>query len=814
MSSNVVDGQHQSTTDQTTVFATDATVVTAKVIKPLSMNSALNSSSTIYNAQDIKTFLEKPVQINNGVLSTTDSYSTFVAIDAPSNMFSGTMVVNKLDGFLGYRCTLKFRIVFNATRFQMGRYMLAWVPSGGMPTTTGNFPLTYTAYTNTLTQRTQLQRVEFDLSCDTEATIEIPYTSCLNYIPTAGKNSTEKIGNLGRLRLYPYVPLTVDSGTPTVGYVIYGSMHDVELVGAAVPQAGPKSRVTKRGSPSEQEQKDAGIGPVQSVMKIGLDVSSALAKVPILSEFALPASWIFDALHGTAAHFGWSKPTNLAVPSRMNQVYAPYLGSVDEADSGFPLSAVSTNFVDPALGFSSTDIDELDFKTFCTIPAYISQFTWPTSSGVSTLLASFPVSPSTYFNSRPTQLPGALDYTPICFAAQYFKYWRGSMVFRFKIVRTEFHSGRLSFAFFPNEFMASTPSVPNFGTAHYVNRHIVDIRESNEVVLTIPYVNSAPWLELEDNASTGTLAIYVEDKLVAPSTVPQLAIILVEVAGGPDTEFSVPIPAGLTPGLKAVPQSGEITREVNVCNIVNANIGGSGPNEDDVVNSAMCIGEKVSSFRALVRHFNSLPQKGLANLSNSVFHYFVPFGTPWWTFDVTISSAPHFCSDLYGTLSSIFLFSRGGVRLKGLPINIAASDILIKNTMCYLVPLSRTTADILHISGGATTGLGGTTINAGLFSNGPKVFARMSDGQPWEITVPQYHRYHSRVNQDHITDAVNYTTARPSLSTSFAVETQVLGATADGVPKIQMLRAGADDCNFGVFISIPPMVKDFGGNIV
>jgi hypothetical protein len=807
MASNVVDASQAISTDQTTTFASDAVAVSSTIIKPLSIDSALRSSSTIFNSQDIKNFLGKPVVCQSGVLSTTDAYATFPAINVPSGVFTSAMSTNKLDGFLGYRATFKFRIVFNATRFQMGRYMLTWVPSGGAPTNTGQFPLTYPTYTNTLVQRSQLQRVEFDLSCDTEAILEIPYVSTLNFIPLIGRTGPEAVGDLGRLRLYPYEKLTVDSGTPTVAYTIYVSLHDIELVGAAVPQSGVKSRVTKRGNPSEEEQNSVKVGPVQSMMKIGLDVSSALTAVPLLSNFATPASWIFDALHGTAAMFGWSKPSDLAPVGRMIQTYAGYLGSSDNADCSLPLSMSVKNAVDPGLGFSGTDIDELDFKHFATIPAWIATNTWSTSDARGTQLGNFDLSPVSFSVSRPAQLPGVIDYTPLAFAASYFKYWRGSLVFKIKIVRTEFHSGRLSFAYFPTEISSTAATVQSFANAHYVNRHIVDIRESNEVTITIPYINSAPWLDTNERQIPGNFSIYVEDKLVAPATVPQNIRLIIEVAGGPDMEFAYPVNAFLNPGLRAVPQSGKKGENPeNVCAIVNATIGGTTTNENDIINSALCIGEKISSFRTLVKHFNSLPNNTSPIFGS--FSAFVPFGAPWWTIDIAAPTAPSYFCDLYGTLSSIFLFSRGGVRWKAVPLNTGTVDLNVRQRIIYHQPLQSTSPTVTTmVTNSATVDFAGNAPSVAPYSNGPKVIARMADLQPIEVTVPQYHRWHSRINIAHITDALPYQTAKPNYTTPILIQIAPIGAVAFGTTKFAWFRAGADDTNFGVFISIPPMVK-------
>jgi hypothetical protein len=780
-------------------------------MKPLTMDQAFRSSSYSFNSQDIKTFLEKPAVIDLGVFSTTDTVSTFPKMVIPGN-FASVMVKDKLRGYAGFKADIKLRVVFNATRFQQGRYMLCWVPFGGL------YPSTKVlawedAYANTRTQRTQLQRVEFDLNCDSEATLDIPYTSIMNYMPISILGDLNVPGHLGSARIYPYKVLTVDAGTPTVAFTVYLSFHNVELVGAALPQSGKRNGTRrKRGDPTEQEQKSKGIGPVESAMSIGYEISDALTKVPFLSNFALPASWIFDTAAGVAAHFGWSKPANLDTIKRVNQNYAPYFGSVDNDDISLPLAASVKNSVDPALGFSSTDIDEMDFKFFVTNPAYYIGADWQVTDNNGLQVLNLPLTPSNYKTTRVTQLPGVIDFTPLAFVAAHFKYWRGSIVFKIKIVKTEFHSGRLNIGYYPWNWNQNVPAQPNYPLSHHVNRHILDIRECSEFTLTVPYLNESPWMDVEDSASTGFLSIYIEDKLVAPSTVPQFVTILVEVAGGPDMEFAFPISPNLTPALKATPQSGVVIprdEPQNQCALVNDSIGGTILCENDIVNAAFCIGEKVSSFRALLRHFSTLT--GTAVVASSAYKNIVPFAIPTYIADIATPIVPANVSDLYGALASCYLFSRGGVRLKILPLNDTDATQKVRALISYLQPRDRADGSFTKMYDAPGSTVRSQAINSFEYQVGPKVLSRVTDGQPMEVMVPQYHRYPMRVNMEHsISTTYPYSFSRPSTVTPFLVDVQAPGVAAYNVYRANWFRAGADDCNFGVFISIPPMVVATG----
>lgn len=73
-----------------------------------------------------------------------------------------------------------------------------------------------------------------------------------------------------------------------------------------------------------------------------------------------------------------------------------------------------------------------------------------------------------------------------------FSYWRGSIVFTFKIVKTNYHSGRLLFCAIPND--SSTSVDVTISTSAYLNREIMDIREGAVYKVVVPYASLRPWL--------------------------------------------------------------------------------------------------------------------------------------------------------------------------------------------------------------------------------------------------------------------------------------------------------------------------------
>lgn len=791
--------------NSTTTFTTDADAVTSTLSHPQRINSLLTTSSSLEMDQTIKDFLAKPVALQTGVLSSTDTVSTFPFLLLPYGPLFDTMYKSKVSGFLGFRATMVFRLVINANRFQQGRYMLAFVPSCGADVFANTGNLRYLAHTNTLVQRTQLPRIELDLACDTEGTLRIPYTSVQNFYPLRATSLATGFGSWGKAQVFPYSPLVAPTGSTTCPYTVFMHFEDVELISATVPQSG---RMMSRKSLSEKEQSSKGIGPIQSSL-IKVSQASALFKpVPMISSYASGLSWLADIGASAAGIFGWAKPRNLDVQKKTYRETMPGIYHTDVSDVGQSLSLSSRNAVDVMPGFSSTDVDEMDFSFIATTPAWYSTTDWITSQPVGTELMSLDVAPQGYQLSR-TLLGGVIvnDYTPCAFVADYFTYWRGSMVFTLKLVKTEFHSGRLAIAFFPSETALSTAS-NSLALSQYAHREIIDVREMNEITFKVPFVSSTPYrANIGSAAPTGVVKVYVLNALAAPAAVSSTCKILLEVAAGPDIEFAVPHLNTNAAVLAATPQSGTMMSKdtADVCRIEDTTIGCSTTSDDRSLNAAACIGEKITSFRTLLKS-TALLNYTLTPDSANKFLLIRPYFASVYYNSLT-NPFPIQVGDLYSTLSMIFGMSRGGVRLKVLT---DASKNSAYPSVAYLESLqSSDTYTATSIWYPSATAAGGGTNTLNRFNGVPLTMCHTYANHCSEFAVPQYSKFHSRATFDamvnvNLPNNVSDTTLGDRNVVSFFIPGQATIASP------LVFRGGSDDANFGVFISIPPMQKAIG----
>jgi hypothetical protein len=797
-----IDGAGVTNVNSTTEFVADKNISSASKILPTFIDRLVYDSSSDLLQQDIISFLGKPVIMNQGVLTTTDTYSTFTGTRVPGGpVISNSVYFDKIKGFLGFRATMVFRIVVNANRFQQGRYMLLFTPLGGANTQSAKTNIWINDHHATLVQRTTLPHVEFDLCCDTEATMRIPYNSVMNFYPFS-----QTIGlDWGIMQVAPYVPLSAVSGNTTASYTVYLHFEDVQMVSAAIPQSGRFTFSKKsRKSDTEVEQDSIGVGPISSSLIKVRDAASILSNVPLLSSYASGVSWFADIGAAAAKVFGWSKPVVLEKSTRVTQNYLPYIANTDGPDMSFPLSLSYENSVGTACGFSGTDVDEMDFKFLCTIPVWNQTTIWDTAYAVDTLLIAFGVCPKNNTITTTVNTATLVHYSPLQFVASHFAYWRGSMVYKLKFVKTEFHSGRLLVSFNPYENNVNSSVIPTNDTSSFCHRQIIDIREANEFTFVIPYISTSPYRVniLNDvDSITGNFAVRVLDKLVAPATVSQSISIIVEICAGPDIEFAVPSQNVFSYYQGAIPQSGNVFSSVQqgstVCSNLDTTIGSSLIKSDGAVNSLHCIGEKISSFRALLK----LPTQLIFTAAPTAANYLdiLPFAIDTGTIVGAVNTAPRVANDLYSRIASCYVYSRGGCRIK-----------FIDNAA---VTVATPIAVWIDSRSAATTTVRGSTLTWSATNSSGTSFATDRNNMPTvyyrpgysgEVQVPQYSRYHSRLNSDCVANATNpYSNAGTDYAPTVAV-------TRNSVPLAVVdtaaYRSISDDGNFGSFLSIPPMV--------
>jgi len=339
-----------------------------------------------------------------------------------------------------------------------------------------------------------------------------------------------------------------------------------------------------------------------------------------------------------------------------------------------------------------------------------------------------------------------------------FNFWRGSIDIVFKFVKTDFHSGRLMFVFSPGT------GTSDFATANYSYREIIDIRESSEFTVRVPFANYRPYLNA--NESTGSAILYVLNPLVATGTVSNSIQLIVEVGFGPDVEFALPyfrgqirLAAPPPPGF-AEPHIGDLSNTTDFDLLA---IDGSSPAQQ-VQTSIFCIGEKLTSFRQLLKRFA---------------RYGPTFTTETNKFPVVNPGIVHgggVACDYMALVGSMFAYWRGSTRMK------------------FLMPRSSGTKKIRLWPETVSDVWSSVPINAGSDSIvTADVLQLMVIAGAFEVELPQYTKCHAYVpwGIDVATSTSPYTSPNSILVDAGVGEL------------IESYRAAGDDFDCGMFIGCP-----------
>lgn len=781
----------QTIVSGTTQFVDDRAVVVHDTSQNISVdNTIIQMSDTQSTQQSIIDYLAKPIVLQSGVFSTSDTYSFFNSFSMPLSAFTsaqGAVWTQKVAGYFGIRMTMRFTLKVNGNRFQQGRYILGWVPLAGAISTTSNFKniARNNMMMGSIVQRTTVPHVEIDISRDTSAVLEVPFVSVANFWPLNSILGPGDVSSLGYINLYPYSPLVAPTGSTSASYTVYVSFHDVKLIGAASAQSSiPDKEVTNKAN-----------GPISGMMGAFARGFKEFEQIPLLSSYARSVSWVSDRLSKAAVVFGYSKPTQGESLTKMTILNAPSHALIDGDSDARSMALISKPGVTILNGLSGKAYDEMDFSYLARKYANFNTFTWSETSVVGNL---------TFYTVQPyvpMALGGALHFPPVSFIAAQFQYWRGSLKYRFKIVKTEFHSGRLSFAFYPSDEFGY------YGNPVYVNRTIVDIRDTAEVEIVVPYIARNPFTPY--NGSIGRLVIDVVDPLVAPASVSASVTILSEICAGDDFEVAIPAAFEYTP-TQFVPQSDL----PNDNKIISTTVGNSKINADPTVFSSVCIGDKVSSYRALLKRFTQLrpnAKGGSFSLNNPSIYLRVD-AIP--ILNITPPTNYYF-ADMVGVVASCYAIWRGGVRIRDV-LNMGLVPVTNQN------PLSQTCQTYLTTSSSlpTTTSLpfnNGNVAGFPPYNNTSLSLQQVSLNNVVTLEIPQYCPTLGRNVSDTTTDQSGTSFGAQQTVNVAGVTQGVLqinlpaSVTTPGIPTYaihNIYRSMADDGDLSCFISIPPMVAN------
>jgi len=339
--------------------------------------------------------------------------------------------------------------------------------------------------------------------------------------------------------------------------------------------------------------------------------------------------------------------------------------NVDAQDNSTKLALFDRNEVEDIPNFAGGDVDELSLNYVAGISAYYTNVSWSTSSAAGTSIWSQAISPRLFTRNTSQAATVITHLTPIAFVASFFSLWRGTVRFTFKLVKTEFHSGRLLASIVPYDLAnVGLPGQVNLQSSQYLHRTIIDVRNGNEFVIDVPYMAFAQYrATYGDDKVTCTLDLLVLNPLVAPSGVSTTVPILIEVSAGEDFEWAGPAQPSGDPVLQWTPQSGRIVPQAGRkdCAITEESVGGA-HDAQSLMSARAAIGERVLSFRSLLKRFNRIITTPDGQTMNQFFSCYPPQISVRQIDSVPAVIATTMSFDTYDRVASCYAIIRGSMR--------------------------------------------------------------------------------------------------------------------------------------------------------
>lgn len=424
----------------------------------------------------------------------------------------------------------------NATQFHYGRAIMSYNPWPNYNAVTT--PIIGTQ--SSIISYSQRPKIFIDPATSQGGSLLLPFFHVDNWIDIP---SEDAFSELGRVQLTSFSPLRhAAAGTDDVSLSVFVRAIEVELcVPTAInhvfpgvdfrAQSGKKKKTRKRYNTSHQnvDNRDeySGEGAISGPASAIANVAGALEKVPFLAPFAFATRIGASAVSGIAKIFGFSRPPILDTPIYVKQAFFSSLATCDTPETVAKLTVDSKQelTVDPrTTGLSGED--ELSLSYITGKETFLTDFGWAPTSSQGALLFSAQVAPmlEDQHNSG-YYLPTALS-----FATWPFRNWSGTLIFRFQIVASAFHRGRLQFFYEP-----SGGSQDTFKAYNTTYNTIIDIGVEDDFELEVAWAADSPYkmtgwskpgIHFKSNSNdvasdplfdNGVICCRVLNNLVAPS---------------------------------------------------------------------------------------------------------------------------------------------------------------------------------------------------------------------------------------------------------------------------------------------------------
>jgi hypothetical protein len=619
-----------------------------------------------YNLDD---FFARPIQVATYTWTPLQVLPFGQNFNPWTLFFGNKRVINRITNFNLLSAQLKVKFMINGNPFLFGRLMADYVPFYADDTVTSASTLDI----NHAVAASQRLNIMIDPTTSQGGVLSLPFMYWKNNlsIPDA------EWASMGQIFIRELVGLKhANGGTDPISITISVWAEQVRL---SCPTSKNSSAIVAQSARSEYSS-----SPIQNMASSVAHGAGMLSNMPVIGPYALATQMISSTVGAIARIFGFSAPANISDLTTMRSHAVTRLANTDRKDdvSKLTLDSKQELTIDPSVCGVQTG-DELVISTIATKQSYLMSFDWTTARANNYVLFSARVSPiHVVVDTTKLYIPA------VSFAAIPFKYWRGTMKYRFQIVCSAYHRGRIVVSY--------DPYYPTSRELNVAFSRIVDISNERDFTIEVgmasplSYLDVSPTLALyaktgDDYANTteafnGSLTVSVLNELTVPNDIVNNDIsVNVFVSGCDDLEFAVPTSQHISNMVlhgALEPQSdreevSEVIPPAENDPLTSAPIEQANSCLDTDSTNLVYFGETITSFRALLKRYNyHSSQLAFGNAIGNIWKVTAPdFPDPrgyytWGANSDGVNNVNYNPTTLLNYLAPAYLCRRGGLRSK------------------------------------------------------------------------------------------------------------------------------------------------------
>jgi len=517
-----------------------------------------NMSNGDYDADSdtlagLGSFLSRPVRIINFIWQESTFYQqTYSPWDL---FFNDVHIKKKIDNYARIQCKLHLKFILNASPFYYGSLRACYFPLGDERSD----------YVNVADQVpfSQTPGLYLEPQNMSSAEMVLPFLWPKNWLDLT---TNFEFSAMGQLQILQYANLRSANGVAGAGVnvSVYAWAEEVQLM-------GPTTKLAL-----QSDEYETSSGTISGPSTAAANIAAKLVNVPVIGPFANATSIGARAISSIARLFGYSNPP---IIDDVHGFQPKTFHAFANSETRMPIDKLTLDpknevTISPTVAGVDED-DPLAFSNLLTRESFILGTLWSGSQAADTLLWSALVAPGYLINSG-----SVYTCPPVSHFSEMYRYWRGSLIYKFRFIKTKYHTGRLLISWDPTGSNVTTADNETTTLTR-----IVDLQLEDEVEFIVPYKATTPYLSTNRSTSilsngaapvytydssyhNGSITIRVQNVLTGPAASPQIDI-LGYVRAGDDFTFAAPTEIALSWTISdptGVIQSSEVENKIAIDN--------------------------------------------------------------------------------------------------------------------------------------------------------------------------------------------------------------------------------------------------------